>query len=212
MRSAASLSDAELVARVRKGDRDAAEALVERLMPVVQKRVAWVLSRRPSARRTSRQDVLDHAQDVFVRLLEPQSKVLEAWDPARGASLATFVGLVAERQVLSTLRSGRRGAWREDPTLDGEAPVLVDDGPDLEARTWSRDLLERLLDHLEEELTPRGRQLFVALYVEEAEPEAVAEQLGMSLNALYSWRSRFKARIQEVARSLETADREASHV
>jgi transposase-like protein len=35
----------------------------------------------------------------------------------------------------------------------------------------------------------------VSLYVEDQAPEEVAARYGMSLNALYSWRSRFKSRV-----------------
>jgi RNA polymerase sigma factor (sigma-70 family) len=184
-------SDEEWVRRATGGDRRAAEALAERLLPVVQKRVAWVLSRKAAGRR---EDVLDYTQDALVRLFEQEGRILKTWDPARGASLETFAGLVAEREVLTALRSGRRSAWREDPTLDVELERKVE-GPDLEERLGDRAVLERLLDHLEVELTPRARGLFVSLYVEDQAPEEVAARYGMSLNALYSWRSRFKSRV-----------------
>lgn len=192
---------AELLAAVYRGDRSAAEALMGRLAPVIQKRVAWVLSRRGSPRRA---DVLDYTQEVLVRLWEDEHHILKTWTPDRGAKLETFVALVAERLVLSALRSGRKSGWREDPTLGEDLARKVSD-VDLEQEVWSRDLLTRLLDRLEEELTPRSRQLFSALFVEELPPEQVAEQLGMSLNALYSWRSRFKARMAELVAELESA-------
>ncbi len=184
-------SDTEWIERATSGDRRAAAALAERLLPVVQKRVAWVLSRRGAGRR---EDVLDYAQDAMVRLFERDGRILKTWDPAKGASLETFTGLVAEREVLSALRSGRRSAWREDPTIDVDLDRKFE-GPDLEQRLGDRDVLERLLDHLEVELSPRARGLFQALYMEEQAPDDVAERFGMSLNALYSWRSRFKARV-----------------
>jgi RNA polymerase sigma-70 factor (ECF subfamily) len=188
-----------LVERVLEGDARATEELVTALLPIIQRRVAWVLSRRGRARR---EDALDYAQEALMRLLENDARVLRTWEPDRGASLETFAGLVAERHVLSALRSGRKSAWREDPLLDAKAETLANES-DLEQLVWSRDLLERLLDRLEEELTPRSRQLFTALFVEELTIEEAAARFNMSSNALYSWQSRFRTRAVELAKELE---------
>lgn len=185
--------DGPLVARVLEGDRRAAEALVQRLMPVIQKRVGWVLSR---GRGHRREDVVDYTQDVLLRLFERDYRILRSWDPDKGASLSTFVGLVAEREVLTALRSGRRSAYREDPTLDEKMERKME-AASIEEHLESREMLDRLLDHLERELSPRARGLFHALYVEQKPAEEVAEEFGMSLNALYSWRSRLKSRLAE---------------
>ncbi len=189
------------VDKVLRGDRAAAERLVVRLLPVLQRRIAWVVRAHPAARR---EDVLDHAQDVLLRLFQDDHRVLRSWDPARGASLDTFVALVAERHVRAVLRSGRKSAWREDLTLDLEsAGGTTGDG---ERHMLSKDLLERILDRLEGELTPRSRELFRALFVEELPAEEVAERFGMSSNALYTWTSRLRARVQALAAELgETA-------
>src|SRR5687768_1618744 len=66
--------------------------------------------------RDLRQEVEDLTQEVFVALFADDARALRLWDPARGASLANFVGLLAEREVASILRSGRRSPWTEDPT------------------------------------------------------------------------------------------------
>lgn len=186
------------VEKVLRGDRAAAERLVAKLLPVLQRRIAWVLRRQPSARR---EDVLDHAQDVLLRLFQDDHRVLRSWDPARGASLDTFVALVAERHVVAVLRSGRKSAWREDLTLDLEAVGGAGES-DAERHVLSKDLLERILDRLEGELTPRSRQLFHALFVEERSPEDVAADYGMSSNALYTWTSRLRSRVQALAEEL----------
>ena len=187
------MPDEELVRRTLKGHREASIALVDRLTPIIQKRAGWVLSRHSGHSRT---DLLDYTQDVLVRLIDRDYRVLRTWDPARGASLATFVALVAEREILTILRSGRRSAWKEDPTLDVDLDRKVE-APSLELDIEARDLLERLLDHLAHELNPKARLLFHALYIEELPAEHVAKRFGMTPNALYSWRSRFKARVAE---------------
>lgn len=194
-----------LVDRVLEGDARATEELVLILLPVLQRRALWVLSRNGRGRR---EDALDYAQEALMRLLEQDCRVLRTWEPERGASLETFAALVAERHILSSLKSGRKSGWREDPLLDAKAERLTTEA-DLERTVWSRELLERLLDRFDEEMTPRSRLLFRALFIDELSIEEVAEKFEMSTNALYSWQSRFRARAIELASELQDA-REAS--
>jgi hypothetical protein len=58
---------------------------------------------------------------------------------SRGLSLDNFVGLVAEREAATILRSGRRSAWAETPTADDVLALGPDDlEPErrLASRTW----------------------------------------------------------------------------
>ena len=78
------------------------------LTPVIQARVARTLlahRSRLAGGRDVRQEVEDLSQDVFLALFDRDGHVLRSWEPERGLSLENFVGLVAERQVLSFLRS-----------------------------------------------------------------------------------------------------------
>ncbi len=70
------------VARALEGDRQAMQALVQRVLPVVQTEVGYALlrgARAPS--RDPRQEVRDFVQEVFVSLLAKDGKTLRAWDP-----------------------------------------------------------------------------------------------------------------------------------
>jgi DNA-directed RNA polymerase specialized sigma24 family protein len=172
------------------GDPAAVRWLVTLLSPVMQARVVRALLRRAAGGRSTRQEVEDMMQEVFVALFENRGKVLRSWDPGRGMSLANFVGLVAERQVASILRSGRRSPWTEDPTL-GEAlerPSDDDLGP--EARVASQQLLAVLLDRVRATLSPKGLDLLERIYMREESVDAVCAATGMSHDAVYAWRSR----------------------
>ena len=178
----------------------ALERFVRRVTPIVQARVArrLVLQRdRSGGDRDVRQEVEDLAQEVFLSLFADDARALRAWDPTRGLSLSNFVGLVAERQAISILRSGRRSPWRDDPTLDEELDRLPEPRQSETAAT-SRDVVERLLDRLTEELTPMGRRLFDLLLVEEVPVAEAMVSTGLSAEALYAWRSR----LRRVARQL----------
>jgi RNA polymerase sigma-70 factor, ECF subfamily len=188
-----------LVSQALSGQEQALWCLVDLLTPVIQARVARVLLayRPPDENYTVRQQVEDLSQDVFLLLFNDDARVLRSWQPEQGLSLENFVGLVARRQALSYLRSGKRNPWREDPTLNGESgEPAVDSDP--EERTASREALRLLLRRLQEELSPLGWHLFQLLLVQERSVEEVEQQTGMSPDALYAWRSR----LRRVARRL----------
>ena len=131
------------------------------------------------------------AQEVFVALFSNDGRILDGWDPDRGLSLRNFAGLVAERQALSILRSGKRNPWTEDPTLTEDLDGATDAaGPDDVA--VSRELLRGLLRRLEEALSPLGRQLFELIFLQERSVADVEDAMGMTSDAVYAWRSRLR--------------------
>jgi RNA polymerase sigma-70 factor (ECF subfamily) len=186
---------ADLVRRALTGDPAALNELVAVLTPVIQARVTRTLlarRHRLAGGRVVRQDVEDRSQDVFLALFSRDSRVLRDWQPRRGLSLQSFVGLVAERQVLSFLRSPRRNPWREDPSLmdeelERESPEILPD--DFVA---SRELFSLLLDRLREALSPLGWRMFELLFVQELSQAEVEAASGLSADAVYQWRLRLR--------------------
>jgi RNA polymerase sigma-70 factor, ECF subfamily len=200
-------SAAELVQRALAGEGEAFRPLVDALCPVVQARVARVILRSAAGRkqgRDLRQEVEDFTQEVFAALFADGARALRAWDPARGLSLVNFVGLLAEHQAASILRSGRRSPWTEEPMMHEDLDRSVGTAAAGDVRVDSRDMLERLLERLREELSPRGFMLFQLLLVEEHPADAVARDLGMSLDAVYAWRSRLGKLVRRLAGELES--------
>jgi RNA polymerase sigma factor (sigma-70 family) len=182
------------VSQALAGDTAALARLIRASTPVIQARVARGLllwRQGGNAGRDVRQEVEDLTQEVFLVLFADDGRVLRSWQPERGLTLAGFVGLVAERQVASILRSGRRSPWRDDPTLPARLDEIAD-GQGPEALVASREQMRRLLDRLTEELSPLGRQLFQLLFLDELAIDDAARQTGLSPEALYAWRSRLR--------------------
>jgi RNA polymerase sigma-70 factor (ECF subfamily) len=201
------VDDAELVRRAIAGDRGQTRALLDRLVPVVQARAARLLLRSArGASRDARQEIEDLVQEIFVALFENHARVLRAWDPKRGLSLHNFVGLVAEREVASILRSGKRSPWKEEATelADLEGALESTAAPDLGVA--SRELLDRIVERVREELSPRGLELFFRLVVEEEPVESVCSAYGMTADAVYAWRSRLAKLVRQIARELTMSD------
>jgi RNA polymerase sigma factor (sigma-70 family) len=184
----------EEIRRALAGEEPALTRLVQRLTPVIQSRVARGLLLRRTGRaagRDVRQEVEDFSQEIFLALFADDGKALRSWQPERGLSLLNFVGLVAERQLISILRSGKRNPWKEESTLPEDLDRAAPDrGP--EEITASREQLRHLLRRLAEELSPLGRHLFDLLFLRELPPEEVMKQTGMSPDAVYAWRSRLR--------------------
>jgi RNA polymerase sigma-70 factor (ECF subfamily) len=197
-----------LLARALAGHRPSLDALLTRLAPVVQARAARVLARqRGSSQRDPRQELFDMVHEVFVALLDQDARALRGWQSDRGMSLENFVGLVAERQVASILRTGKRSPWTDEPTdvavleehvgsLSGELDAVV-----------SRDLAAALLARLREELTPKMLHVFYALWVHETPVATVCEETGMTPEAVYVARSRIAKRARAIAEELLGSER-----
>lgn len=201
------MDERALVDKALEGDADATRALVKLLMPVVQARVARALARRRGGSgRDVKQEVEDLAQEVFAALFAEDGRALRAWDAARGLSLASFCGLVAEREASSILRSGRRSPWTEAATeLEDLERQLGAEG-DVEIRVASREELARVLDGLRAQLSPKGLDLFHRLVVEEQEPSRVCAETGLGADAVYAWKSRLVKLVRKLAAEARGSD------
>jgi len=182
-------------------------------MPVVQARVARTLvRRRGGSGRDARQEVEDLAQDVFAALFADGGKVLRAWDATRGLTLASFCGLVAEREAASILRSGRRSPWTDTATELDDLEKALAEVPDVEVAVSSREQLARLLDRLREALSPRGLELFHRLVVEEEPVESVCASTGMTSDAVYAWKSRIGKVVRKLGAEMAASEPRMSEV
>ncbi|MES1205864.1 MAG: hypothetical protein ABUS79_08000 [Pseudomonadota bacterium] len=180
------------------GNPASVRALVDRLSPVISKRVAATLWRL-GGRRNVAQDAGDMVQDVFLALFQADGKALRAWDPARGMSLDNFVGLLAQHQVVSILRSGRTTPWREEPTENEHFERLGAPAATPEAVTSSREDLRALMDRLREGLSPRGLELFQRIIVDEEPLESLLATTGLTRDAIYQWKSRLFRTVRTLA-------------
>jgi RNA polymerase sigma-70 factor (ECF subfamily) len=186
------------------GDRRSVRALVDVLTPVIQARVARVLLRRKGAagERDVRQEVEDLTQQVFLSLFANGGHALLQWDPERGLSLVNFVGLLAEREASSILRSRRRSPFTEDPTEVDDLDRSADSDRGPERITASREILSSVFAILKERLSDRGLELFQWLLIEGRPAEEVCALAGMSPDAVYAWRSRLSKLVREIAAEL----------
>jgi RNA polymerase sigma-70 factor (ECF subfamily) len=204
------LDDRALVDAALSGDSAATRALVHRVMPVVQARVARILvRRRGGSGRDVRQEVEDLAQEVFAALFENDGRVLRAWDPARGLALPGFCGLIAEREAAAILRSGKRSPWTESATEMEALERALPSAQAAEAALASREQIALLVERLRETLSPLGLEMFQRLVVEEQAVDAVCKATGMTPDAVYAWKSRIGKLLRKIMSEEEPEERRA---
>jgi RNA polymerase sigma factor (sigma-70 family) len=194
--------DERLVAEALAGDPKVRRQLATRLLSSIQREVVAVLRRAAAPRgRDPRQEVQELTQDVLVLLFERDCQELRRWDPARGRSLDSFVRLVARRRAARILHQGRGNPWADEPvdptTVDADSPG---DG-DLVHTLEERSMLGRVLDQLYARMSPRDLELFELLFVDERDPQEVAELLGMTRGAVNAWSYRTRKLARHVAAS-----------
>ena len=179
--------DAALVARCRRGEGAAWEALVRRYQ-----RLVFAIVRRVGLDEHVAADVF---QTVFARLVTHLPRIA---DPQR---LQAWIVTTAKREALLALRRGQRNvSMTRVDDADGEAAEwdIADDAPlpeDALADLQQQDLVRRALDRLEE----RCRELLLMLFREDGDKlpyEEVAQRLSMSVGSIGATRARCLAKLR----------------
>ncbi len=194
-------ADRALVSAALAGDPNGRRTLVERLLPGIRSQIARTLYRYKRHAPTT-QIIDDLTQQVFLTLFDDGGRRLVAWSPERGLSLKSFVGLIAAREVVATLRRTRRNPWTEWPTDDVELAGHGDPSVDHGERLADRELVDRVLDRALVTLDERELILFQRLIVDEASADVVAREMATTVGALYKWRSRFTQLVRDLGRQL----------
>jgi len=192
-----------MVRRALEGDRATRRALAERLLDPIQREVTIALLRAASGTgQDARQEVRDLVQDVLVTLFEHGGRELRRWEPQRGRNLESFVRLIARRRVARVLSQRRGHPWALvliDP--DPEDTTEVD--PDLVQQLERRDRLGAVWAALQARMDARDHELFDLLFVQEQEPGAVADALGMTRGAVNAWCYRMRKLARAVVARIE---------
>lgn len=141
-----------------------------------------VIRRALNSYRLSEDDVMDAAQDVFVRLCANEFRLLKTYDPAR-ASLATWLAVVARSAAVDYARR------RRQPTS------ALDDAP--EAALAVEDKHVEKLKIPEGLLTERQTLILKCLYDEERDVAEVAQLLKIDAQTVRSTHHKALLRLRE---------------
>lgn len=169
------------------GDRRATRTLLQHIAPVIQRRARAMLRRSFSA---IQQD--DLVQEVWSTLLANDGRLLRAYDGQR--PLQTYVGVIARRAAKDVVRNAgaqKRGGGVVHDELPSDALLAgcgVTPGDEVEAR----DLMIRLVAHLDDALSGRGLLVMRCLYADGRSVDETAQMLGMTQNAVAIWQTKIR--------------------
>lgn len=177
------------------GSRPALARLWRHYQPLVRAAVA----RRAAA--FGRQHELDElCQEVWVRLLANDRRLLRYFDPERGA-FGPFVQLLADQQAQQALRAELRHAWGRTSVESIDRAQWHDyeeRGSTLVRSLWTR----RLVRHAQHALDARDYALLVRHTAGGLEITELARELGTSCNALYKRHDRLRTKLDRLVATL----------
>src|SRR3954454_20394750 len=195
--------------RVESRERDAALAeLRELLLSAARFEVSRRCATLSQIRGGGQEDLAQQsAGDAMVAIL---SKL----DDFRGES--QFTTWAYKFALYEAAAGMRKLAWqgRELPLEAEEWPQVPDPGPAPQSEVEMNDLLAAIRQEIESSLTPRQRQVLVALALNEVPIDVLAERLGSTRGALYKVlhdaRKRLRAALVERGMILEGDEMEES--
>jgi RNA polymerase sigma-70 factor (ECF subfamily) len=155
-----------------------------------------VRTARAQGRRLGDADAHDVLGDVSVALLAHDLRKLRQYRPERGTTVATWIGLVATSTCRDALRKHRRARLELTDGLELERLPSAAPAPDAAlADAESRRVVEAMLAQFSE----RDRAFVMLYFAEALAPEAVAEEMGISVATVYSKKAKIKARLTSLA-------------
>ncbi len=177
-------SDGELVAAVEDGDDDAWAVLWRRHYRGVRAHAAELLGDAHAGE--------DVASEVLIRTM---SRIREHRPPE---NLAAYLRTAARNRAIDVVRGRRRDA-RLVEVLGTTQPTAYDDVPSERPDPENSAVLRRALG----ELSERQRLVLVRIGIEEASVPEVADELGLTPNAVHQLVFRARRRLrEELARQL----------
>ncbi|UYN93415.1 MAG: sigma-70 family RNA polymerase sigma factor [Enhydrobacter sp.] len=160
------------------GEKKAWDAFVKASTPLVNA----VARRALGAARLSEDDVLDAAQDVYLRLCANDFRLLKTYDPAR-AGVSTWLAIVARSAAVDFMRRRKQLA----------API--DDVPESVLAVEDRHVEKlRIPDGL---LTARQMLILTCLYDEERDVAEIARLLNIDAQTVRSTHHKALLRLRE---------------
>ena len=144
--------------------------------------------------------------DLCWNLLRDDMRKLRAYDPARGAKLGSWLGLLAINTAYDYLRQTARR-----PMLDRleNAPERPGDGPSaldalMEKERWG------YLNHLLADFSERDRRFVELYYGHGLLPEEVAAAMGISVKTVNSKKNKLRTKLQALAAHTRERERRAA--
>jgi len=187
-----------LLRRVLKGDQQAWAEFRRRYENLIVSCVIKVLRRYNAG--FCGEDLADLVSEVWVVLLRDDMRKLRLYDADRGYRLASWVGLMATNATIDQLRVRAGEVTYLDDVSCPERFLVDAHQPDhgIEARETA-DLARRALDRLSRE----ERAFVVSCFHDERRPDELAEELGITVNTVYSRKFKIREKLIRIVADLD---------
>lgn len=147
----------------------------------------------------SQDDVREIYAQLYVSLIANERSKLRAFDPSRGSSLSSYVGMLAIHCAYDWLRSVRREPQREALAAAEDLSSDLPDPYEEAARQERAALASRVLEGFSE----RDR-VFAALYFGEGmEPDEIARSMKISVKTVYSKKHKIQSKLEAIVAALK---------
>ncbi len=167
-----------------QGQKWAWDAFVQRYAPVIIAAIRRILSARGQS--ANQQIAEDISQDVFVRLINNDFRLLRTYDPSR-ASLPTWLTIIARSCAIDFLRR------RQLPTVPlDQAPTVA--APAQAQPQEPSSATEHLPVGL---LSPRQKLILTLIFDRQMDTSAIAKLLGISAQTVRSTKNKAIQRLRK---------------
>jgi RNA polymerase sigma-70 factor (ECF subfamily) len=140
------------------------------------------------------EDVREIYAVLCVQLLSNDKRRLRCFEPSRGNKLSTWIAMLAAHTSYDYLRRMRREPHRGSLS---EALELSSPSPDpCDVSLW-REQAELVMELLRS-FSEKDREFVSLYYVEELEPEQIAERLSISVQTVYSKKHKIRSRLESL--------------
>jgi RNA polymerase sigma-70 factor (ECF subfamily) len=144
------------------------------------------------------EDLEDLVSATALNILKDDCKKLRAYDPERGYKLSSWVGLIATNTAHDALRRRAPTEVWAAVALDDTAPLKLESDKALASEVLEADDELRELRGAIAQLSPSD-QLFVDYYyVQELEPEVIAQLMSISINTVYSRKNKVREKLRVI--------------
>ncbi len=145
----------------------------------------------------------DLVQDVLLEVFK--GNVVVKFDPDRGCRFRDYLKVIIDRCAFKVIGKRQKRAVALDDEADAvdQAPAAADVFEEQWNAAWRKHMLRQAEQAVKRHVKPHAWRVFKRIVFDGAEPRAVAEELGMSVNNVYVTKHRVLGRMREAVRDLE---------
>lgn len=144
-------------------------------------------------------DVREIYAQLYLSLCAHGRAKLRAFDPTRGSSLSSYIGMLAIHGAYDWLRAARREPQREAIAAAEDLSSELPDPYEAAAQQERANLAARVMEGFSE----RDR-VFAALYFGEGmQPDEIARSMNISVKTVYSKKHKIQSKLESIVAGLK---------